>query len=57
MPFKEAVNHEEPHIIYSNEFNFKLFPVYHCGQLGLVNRNSELQLKDWKRIEKYIPIS
>ncbi|WP_416828217.1 uracil-DNA glycosylase family protein [Ectobacillus polymachus] len=54
MPFSEAVNQEEPHIIQSNDFQFKLFPIYHCGQLGLANRNSELQFKDWKRIEKHL---
>ncbi|PEJ52379.1 hypothetical protein CN692_21960 [Bacillus sp. AFS002410] len=56
MPFKEIVNQKDPHIIHSNDFYFKLFPVYHCGQLGLVNRNSELQFKDWDRIKEHVPI-
>lgn len=54
MSFQDAVNQQEPHMIQSYDHWIKLFPVYHCGQLGLRNRNQELQFKDWKRIEEHI---
>lgn len=31
-----------------------IFAMYHCGGLGLANRNIELQKKDWKLIKKYL---
>jgi len=31
-----------------------IFPVYHCGGLGLANRSFELQRSDWKRIKAYL---
>jgi hypothetical protein len=31
-----------------------IFPVFHCGGLGLVNRNLQLQLSDWSRIKEYL---
>lgn len=31
-----------------------LFPMAHCGGLGSVNRNIEVQLKDWKKIVPYL---
>ena len=31
-----------------------LFPMAHCGGLGLANRNMEEQLKDWKKIGPYL---
>ena len=31
-----------------------LFPFYHCGPLGLVNRSRELQLQDWKRLGAWL---
>lgn len=48
MSFSDAVNQEDPHMLRSDEYEYKLFPVYHCGQFGLRNREHELQLKDWK---------
>lgn len=32
----------------------KLFTVYHCSGLGLISRNFETQLEDWKKIKQQI---
>ncbi|MGC4379398.1 uracil-DNA glycosylase family protein [Fictibacillus sp. Mic-4] len=50
-PFKQAVESKEPIII---EEKIKVFPVYHCGRLGEVNRKFADQLKDWEKIKKHI---
>lgn len=34
--------------------NKKLFAVYHCSQLGVANRNINLQLGDWAKIKPYL---
>jgi len=31
-----------------------IFPVYHCGFLGLLSRNIKGQKKDWSRIKEYL---
>ena len=31
--------------------NIKLFALYHCSGLGLISRNFEKQLEDWKKIK------
>jgi DNA polymerase len=31
-----------------------IFPVFHCGGLGLANRSFELQRSDWSRIKAYL---
>lgn len=31
-----------------------LFPVFHCGRLGVANRPLNEQMKDWRRIESYL---
>jgi uracil-DNA glycosylase len=33
----------------------RLFPMYHCGNRGVnQNRNMEEQLKDWRKIGRYL---
>jgi uracil-DNA glycosylase len=36
------------------ENGIKLFAVYHCSNLGFANRKKELQIHDWKKINKII---
>ena len=32
--------------------NIKLFALYHCSGLGLISRNFETQLEDWKKVKQ-----
>lgn len=34
--------------------NKKIFAFYHCGRLGLANRNLDMQKEDWNKISGYI---
>ena len=49
-PLKELIDTNP--IILSDKI--KLFTVYHCSGLGLVSRNFDAQLGDWKRIKQLI---
>lgn len=49
-PLKELIK-ENPIMLKDNK---KLFTVYHCSGLGLISRNFEAQLEDWRRIKQLI---
>lgn len=49
-PLKELIVNN-PIVLNDNK---KLFAVYHCSGLGLINRNLETQLEDWKKIKQLI---
>jgi hypothetical protein len=44
--FLKAVEQVEPHLINNQDKSIKLFPGYHCQQLGVVNRSGALQVND-----------
>lgn len=49
-PLKKLVDHNP--IILCN--NIKLFTLYHCSGLGLISRNFDKQLDDWKKIKFHL---
>ena len=48
---KEVVEWEEGILLNSD---CRLFPMFHCGGLGLANRKFPLQLQDWKKVRRYL---
>ncbi|PKK89175.1 MAG: hypothetical protein CVV64_15305 [Candidatus Wallbacteria bacterium HGW-Wallbacteria-1] len=50
--FGELLN---PSQIENGLYGYKFFyPVFHCGGLGLANRNLIQQIKDWAEIRKAV---
>jgi len=50
-PLRDVIR-KEP--INFHDEDFKLFPVYHCGGLGLANRKLDEQKKDWENIKRWL---
>ena len=50
-PLKNVAGKEPIELLKSG---LKLFPFFHCGGLGLMNRKREIQIEDWKNLKGYI---
>jgi len=50
IPLKE-LSSKEPVMLDDGKL---LFPMFHCGGLGLRNRSLDLQKEDWLKVKKYV---
>ena len=52
IPLMRNVVRQKPVLL--NGLGLKLFPVFHCGGLGISNRSLEEQKKDWQSIKEWL---
>lgn len=50
--FVDIISHEYE-LVFDDGQAISVFPVFHPGALGKRNRNIDLQLEDWKKINKF----